>query len=220
MGICGTITSALLLWTTSFAGAQWIEIVYAAYMTQEVAYFAYIYARVPREHFLTVTSHSRAALLFGRCMSGVIAHLFIYLEWMDIRQLNYITLGAQVASAVVALALPRVPQSIYFHRDASAIADNLELNAAAQRKPGSKYAEAFRLIGQQFVQAYTNRQVVLWSVWYACGLCGFLQVLNYVQSLWIAIDNRPEVPHSIGTNSPAYFRFALNYANNRRHLFR
>lgn len=200
MGICGTITSALLLWTTSFTGAQWIEITYAAYMTQEVAYFAYIYAKVPREHYLKVTSHSRAALLFGRCMSGVIAHLFIYLEWMDIRQLNYITLGAQIASAVVALLLPRVPQSIYFHRRGSMIAVNNELDEH-RHNTGNKYVDAFKLMGHQFVQAYTDRQVVLWSLWYACGLCGFLQVLNYVQSLWIAIDNRPEVGDSMSCMS-------------------
>lgn len=191
MGVCGAITSVLLLWTTSFVGAQWIEITYAAYMTQEVAYFAYIYAKVPREHFLAVTSHTRAALLLGRCISGVLAQLLVYRDWMDIRGLNYITLAAQIAAAVIALTLPNVPQSIYFHRSASPQLTNSIPNAG--QKSSRKFFEAFKLMWHQFVHAYRNGQVLLWSMWYACGLCGFLQVLNYVQSLWIAIDNRPEV---------------------------
>lgn len=201
MGVCGAITSVLLLWTESFVGAQWIEITYAAYMTQEVAYFAYIYAKVPREHFLAVTSHTRAALLLGRCISGVLAQLLVYRQWMDIRELNYITLAAQIAAAVIALTLPTVPQSIYFHRSASPqlTSNNIPNTNHIDTQPtfSRTFFEAFKLIWHQFVHAYRNGQVLLWSMWYACGLCGFLQVLNYVQSLWIAIDNRPEVDMTV-----------------------
>lgn len=203
MGISGIITFTLLIWTESFAAAQWIEIFYAAYITQEVAYFAYIYAKVSREHYLAVTAHTRSALLFGRCISGVLAQLLIHYNLMNIRQLNYITFGAQISATIFAFFLPNVNQSIYFHRHRSYSGrentdnnNHLELNSNENRDKNicsSNCNDAFKLMWKQFKCAYTNRQVVLWSVWYACGLCGYLQIISYVQLLWISIDNRPEV---------------------------
>lgn len=193
MGICGTITSILLIWTKSFTGAQWTQITYAAYMAQEVAYFAYIYAQVPRANYLAVSSHTRAALLLGRCVSGVLAQLLVYTNWMNIPQLNYITLITQIAASLFAVILPAVSHSIYFHRSASNNSVSNENNQLSAQSNRSRYCDAFQMMWRQFIEAYSDRQVLLWSIWYACGLCGYIQVLNYVQSVWIAIDNRPEV---------------------------
>lgn len=193
MGVCGAITSVLLIWTKSFAAAQWIQITYAAYCAQEVAYFAYIYAQVPREHFLAVSSHTRAALLLGRCISGALAQFLVYAEWMDIRQLNYVTLAAQIAATLFAVIIPKVSHSIYFHRSASNGSEASDNNQLSPESNRSRYYDAFKLMWKQFIEAYSDREVILWSIWYACGLCGYIQVLNYVQSVWIAIDNRPEV---------------------------
>lgn len=199
LGIAGIITWSLLLWTTSFAASIVVEIFYAAYITCEVSYFAYIYAKVSKDHYLAVTSHTRAALLAGRFVSSTLAQMLVYFELMNIRQLNYITLGAQVFATLFAISLPKVKKSIYFYRDnengstRSNNIENLSRNLNLRATGTKRYRKAFKLMWQQFTCAYSNKQVVLWSVWYAFGLCGFLQVTTYIQLLWIAIDNRPEV---------------------------
>lgn len=62
-------------------------------MATEVAYFTYIYAKVGRDQFQLVTGCTKAAILSGRFMAGVVGQLLVSLRLLDLRQLNYITLG-------------------------------------------------------------------------------------------------------------------------------
>lgn len=55
------------------------------------------------------------------------------------------------------------------------------------------YLFAFKLLWFQCKQAYTNTNVQIWSIWYAVGLCGYLQVICYIQVLWTNIDDKQEV---------------------------
>lgn len=190
-----------MLWTRSFHGAQLIEVFYSLYAACEVAYFAYIYAKVSREHFLAVSSHTRAALLVGRFTSGVLSQLLMHFKLMDIHTLNYVTFGAQIAAMSITVFLPKVNESIYFSRNKSSN-DNIireshnDLNCnlnSSQTVKCDKCRQAFNLMWKQLKCAYSNRQVVLWSLWYACGMCAFVQFISYVQIIWIEIDNRPEV---------------------------
>lgn len=194
------MTSVLLIWTKSFHGAQLIEIFYSLYATCEVAYFAYIYAKVSKEYFLSVSSHTRAALLIGRFTSGLSSQLLFHFELLDIHSLNYLTLSTQIAATLIAIFLPRVKQSIYFYRNKSSIDEiiqesriNLQCNLNDNQIKYNKCRLAIVLMWKQLKCAYSNRQVVLWSVWYACGMCASVQFLSYVQLVWIEIDNRPEV---------------------------
>jgi thiamine transporter 2/3 len=60
-----------------------------------VAYYTYIYAKVDKEHFERVTSHTNAATLAGRTSSGILAQILVSVKWMDVEQLNYISLGGE-----------------------------------------------------------------------------------------------------------------------------
>lgn len=66
------------------------------FVAAEVAYYTYIYAKVDHEHYQKVTSHTRAAVLAGRATSGVSSQILISMEWMDYKQLNYITFGGKL----------------------------------------------------------------------------------------------------------------------------
>ncbi|XP_031621420.1 folate transporter 1-like [Contarinia nasturtii] len=200
-GICGIVTWSLLLWTKSFHSAQLTQVSYSLYVACEVAYFAYIYAKVPKEHFLAVSSHTRAALLMGRFISGILSQLFLYFNLMDIHTLNYFTLGAQIAATSITVFLPSVRQSIYFYREKTSSDEIIQESHSnykchlsdSQSVECDKCQQAFTLMWKQLKCAYSNRQIVLWSVWYACGMCAFVQFFSYVQLVWIEIDNRPEV---------------------------
>lgn len=65
-------------------------------MAAEVAYYTYIYAKVPKEYYAQVTSHTRAAILAGRCLSGVLAQVFVELDVLDYKGLNYITFSGKL----------------------------------------------------------------------------------------------------------------------------
>lgn len=193
LGLIGIATWAMLLWTTSMLWSQIIQVFYAAYISCEVAYFTYIYAKVSKNHYLAVTSHTRAALLAGKFISGAVGQTLVRTQLMNIRNLNFISFGAQIAATVVAIMLPSVDSSIYFNR-----IDSIDpLVKSIDKKLMTKFKSAFSVISSQFRVAYSNHHVVLWSVWYACGVCGYFQVWNYAQMLWTAIDDDPDVSAAI-----------------------
>lgn len=202
MGLSGIVTWIILLWTKSFFAAQMTQVFYALYTNCEVAYYAYIYAKVSKDHFKAVSSHTRAALLAGRFTSGILSQTLRYFQLMDIHTLNYLTLSAQIAATLVAIFLPKVNESLYFYRDHSSRDDIINENhISLNHNTGEsfkcdRYQQAFDLMSKQLKCAYTNRHIVLWSIWYACGMCIFVQFLTYVQSVWISIDNSEEVSNT------------------------
>lgn len=213
-GISGIVTYSMAVWTTSLQGAILIQVSYGTYIATEVAYYTYIYAKVDKEHYMKVTSHTRAAILCGRFLSGVLAQTLVFTQLMDLRELNMLTLSAQIAATIWAFLLPPVANSLYFNRDCktsistSHLPEESNFNCVSHDdKPQPiplrrKCATAFEIMWSQLQMAYKNPNVLLWSFWYAAGMCGHLQVISYVQMLWIDIDNRPEVVYifQIGFN--------------------
>ena len=69
---------------------------YAFFLAAEVAYYTYIYAQVDREHYQKVTSHTRAAFLFGRALSGVVSQILVSTETLNYYYLNFISLSGRL----------------------------------------------------------------------------------------------------------------------------
>lgn len=65
-------------------------------MATEVAYYTYMYAKVPKEYYQQVTGHTRAGILIGRFLSGLIGQLLISFEVMNVKTLTYLSLGGKV----------------------------------------------------------------------------------------------------------------------------
>lgn len=106
-------------------------------------------------------------------------------------------MAAQISATSITVFLPNVNESIYFYRNKSSC-DEIIPNSRSnledkQLNSCDKSSQAFGLMWKQLKCAYSNRRIVLWSVWYACGMCAFVQFVSYVQLVWIEIDNRPEV---------------------------
>lgn len=196
----------MLVWTESLRSLQILEIFYGTYMATEIGYFTYIYAKVDKEHYLKVTSYARAAVLSGRFVAGTLGQTLVYTNAMDYRQLHILTLAAQIGATIWSLLLPSVGTSLYFHKrvpdetDAMIAADCPHIDTVASidddrhRLCGQdKFAAAVRQFGLHFKSSYTNYNVIIWSVWYAVAMCGYLQIISYIQVLWTNVENKHEV---------------------------
>ena len=130
-GFAYILTWVLLLWGHGLATMQVMQVSYGVATSTEVAYFTYIYASVSGikcsfinistiiqsegEWYQQVTSFTRAALLLGRFLSGVLAQALVCLEVCDFRDLNYISLAMVSVAALISFFLPPVKNTIYFH---------------------------------------------------------------------------------------------------------
>ncbi|KAH8403136.1 hypothetical protein KR222_005775 [Zaprionus bogoriensis] len=204
--LAGIVLFALLLWTRTLLELQIAQIFFGTFMAAEVAYYTYIYAKVDREHYQVVTGHTRAAILVGKFLGGVLAQVLVSTDAMSFRELHFISLATQIISCPISLLLPSVPRSLYFYAVKS---DKLEQQVQKQQRqpaaailpaldmeeepvPKFSLGNAGRLLWYHLVSSYTNPIVLLWSLWWALAICGQLQVISYIQFLWkdLAPDNQ------------------------------
>ncbi|KAJ8916170.1 hypothetical protein NQ315_016309 [Exocentrus adspersus] len=183
LGASGIVVWSMLLWTKTLIELQVLEVFYGTFSAAEVAYYTYIYAKVDTDFFQQVSSHTRAAILAGRAISGILAQLLISLHVMNYRDLNYITFSAMIAATLWAVFLPPVKKSIYFHREEIYLLPYC-----------TKIRHAFVLMGIHFNNSFSNRYVLKWSLWFALSTCGFIQAQIYMQPLWSAIVDDPNEP--------------------------
>ncbi|EDS43661.1 conserved hypothetical protein [Culex quinquefasciatus] len=187
----GIVIYSLLLWTTSLAALQVVQVLYGTFMATEVAYYTYIYAKISRDRYQQVTGNTRAAILSGRFLASVVGQTLVSTGTMDLRQLNYITLGAQAFSLLWSFVLPAVKSSVYFYHDANEDGQDKTDDGATREKEarsGFSCHRAGHLLWTHFTAAYTNLTVVQWSLWWSLAMAGFIQVANYVQLLWQEIN--------------------------------
>lgn len=186
---------------------------YASATASRVAYSTYIYTQVPLAKFQIVTAYTKAALLTGRCLAGLLGQTLIATGVCDYSTLNYISLGFVSFSTVIACFLPSVSHSIYFHRGKKqennssnkepVILENskefsaqesdltqcsiklVENSSSLDTYPiAAKKVPVHRLLWEDFTTAFSDAYTLKWSLWWAFATCGFFQVVNYIQPLW------------------------------------
>lgn len=202
-GLSGTITFLLIILGKIVVVIQIAKFFFGLLMSAEVAYYTYIYAKVDKKHYQEVTSHTKAASLFGRSMSGIVAQLTASFDLLNYHQLNYLTLSSLIIATIWSIFLPSVGQSIYFHRVSNDKEKNLVTiqsidqlqpndsqklcDKSSKTEPGTllyQIKSAYALLWKHFVLAYTNYRVIKWSVWWALSTSGYLMVATYSQLLW------------------------------------
>lgn len=190
---CGyVVTWCLLLWARGVPAMQLVEFTYGIATSTEVAYYTYIYAKVPARFYQRVTSYTRAAILTGRFLSGVLSQVLTSSKLMDYHSLNYISLTGVSIALVLACLLPSASSSIYFHRHKYASTSEGESHTQLTENHFedtflAKISKVPGLIWKDFKNAYSNKYLIKWSIWWAFATCGNFQVGNYIQPLWETI---------------------------------
>jgi thiamine transporter 2/3 len=154
-----------------------LEVLYGIASSTEVAYYTYIYAKVDKETYKKVTSHTYTALLIGNFIAAVVSQILVSSDLMNYKQLNYLTLGSVSLAFVVACFLPNVKQSVYFHRrdndgtqeihnnDEAAVTSFENRNQGKKLPLLQKVRRAYGYLFLDFKKAYSNKYVLKWSVW-------------------------------------------------------
>ncbi|XP_045584777.2 thiamine transporter 2 [Procambarus clarkii] len=191
-GIGYVVTWSLLLWGRGVGAMQLMEFTYGIATSTEVAYYTYIYAKVSSKFYQRVTSYTRAALLTGRFMSGVLAQVLTSTHLLNYHTLNYFSLTSVIIAFLIACCLPSVSTSIYFHRQQyvpTSEGDSSSSLTGNQEKESiiAKISKVAGFIWDDFKSAYSNKYLLKWSIWWAFATCGNFQVGNYIQPLWESI---------------------------------
>uniref|UniRef100_A0A8D0BN59 Thiamine transporter 1 n=1 Tax=Salvator merianae TaxID=96440 RepID=A0A8D0BN59_SALMN len=61
---------------------------------------------------------------------------------------------------------------------------SIEERPAEQQEQKVDIGKVIKELWQDFLQCYSSRPLLCWSVWWALSTCGYFQVINYTQGLW------------------------------------
>ncbi|NWI10508.1 S19A2 protein, partial [Crypturellus soui] len=68
--------------------------------------------------------------------------------------------------------------------DETKIPLNEEGQPSQKQEQKVEISKVLRELWEDFLQCYSSRPLLCWSVWWALSTCGYFQVINYAQGLW------------------------------------
>eukprot|EP00058_Branchiostoma_floridae_P027461 XP_002612952.1 hypothetical protein BRAFLDRAFT_58190 [Branchiostoma floridae] len=182
-------TSVLWLWGERLEVMQIAQVVYGLATATETVYFSYIYVIVEEDQYKKATGYVRSTTLFGQFLASSISQLVITFDKNDYLLLNYITLGSVSLSFLISIFLPLSKKSLMSQRPLVEH-DTTE----SQTEPCRGYDEPrpftsrFKQFFQDLKTCYSDRKLIVWSLWWALATCGNNLEVTNVQNLWYAIE--------------------------------
>ena len=164
----------------------------------EIAYYSYVYAVVSIDHFKKVTSYVRAIRLLGQAMAGIVGQILISAHLTGYMELNYISFASVCVACVFAVCLPNTFDCAWCCSKPPPPTSE-RLLAREDTGFGLSLMRLFwRAVVKRwrdFAKFYCNPSLLKWSIWWALATCGWLQVGNYVQSLWKEVGGASKNTH-------------------------
>ncbi|KAK5868310.1 hypothetical protein PBY51_009337 [Eleginops maclovinus] len=207
----------LLCFAPGLLAMVFLQVNYAVVTSTEVAYLSYIYSVIPIENYQRATGYVRSAMLAGYTFGASLGQVLVSVAELDLFYLNAITLGIVSMALLISFWLPMPQRGLFFkgkaaaavgsnsHQDGPLGADRpgeavmdkdevgsgkkkMELNGDAGWHSRKNMATAVNLLWKSFREAYSSRNVIYWSLWWALASAGYEQVFNYIQLMWDHIE--------------------------------
>lgn len=170
MGLISVIGWGLFCWLPDSTGRLFPLICYDAIRNFQIPYFAYVFAKVSKDHFTSVSSFTHAAVFTGNLIGGAFFELFLR-RWISDEIIFYSIFATQIIATVIAVCLPKL--------DRMQTPVNLRNHGI--------------WIFEQLKFAYTNYRISIWSLWFIVGttltnqfseICANLEKTSVGYSQW------------------------------------
>ncbi|XP_062982982.1 thiamine transporter 1 isoform X2 [Elgaria multicarinata webbii] len=171
-GLSLIVTWFMLLYAKGLLAIQFLEFFYGLVTATEIAYYSYIYSVVDLNLYQKVTSYCRSAALVGYTVGSVCGQILVSVAGWSLFILNVVSLTSVSVAFAVAWFLPMPQKSLFFHHLTSTQEEKVDI------------VNVIKELWQDFLQCYSSRTLLCWSVWWALSTCGYFQVINYAQGLW------------------------------------
>ncbi|KAL7826105.1 hypothetical protein SRHO_G00338430 [Serrasalmus rhombeus] len=206
------VTYAMLVKAQGVLAMQLLEFFFGVATATEIAYYSYIYSVVEPANYQRVTGFCRSVTLLGSAVGSLTGQLLVSVAQVPLLHLTIITLASSCLAFLAPWFLPMPSRSLFFHqkdsvpqeRAAGEPVDGRELieksedseckvplnadegTVVLKEKHGGDggLMEVLKILWADFVECYSCRALLAWSVWWALSTCGYFQVINYAQALW------------------------------------
>ncbi|VVC37391.1 Reduced folate carrier,Major facilitator superfamily domain [Cinara cedri] len=175
--ISSVISQIFLIFARTKTNMQIMDFFDGIMIACDIPYYTYIYTAVDKKHYKIVSSHMNMACLIGRFSSAVLAQTLIDNHILKVQHLNYLTLTGTTLSLLWAIGLPSVQKSLYFHQGTEKKKKITDIDT-------SKPKNVFQILWLDFITAFTNHNVLQWSICWILGTYFYYQFMSYCQSLY------------------------------------
>lgn len=177
------------------------------------------------DKYRKATSYCRSVQLLGYTVGAVLGQLLVSLDLLSYHGILVLTLVLISIATLTACFLPMPRHSMFFHRqrgpgpgpapkgsmDNTQEAGTGDLTAREKVGEGEGGGEddkgssvrpagcgqVIRQLWADFLQCYSSRQMLYWSVWWALATAGYNQTVNYVQ---VCSENKHTHTHLRGSD--------------------
>ncbi|XP_030439336.1 thiamine transporter 1 isoform X2 [Gopherus evgoodei] len=171
-GLSLIVTWFMLLYAQGLLAIQFLEFFYGLVTATEIAYYSYIYSIVDLNLYQKVTSYCRSATLVGYTVGSICGQVLVSVASWSLFSLNILSLTSVSVAFATAWFLPMPQKSLFFHHVLRSQEEKVDI------------LKVLRELWRDFLQCYSSRPMLCWSVWWAFSTCGYFQVINYTQGLW------------------------------------
>ncbi|XP_039383355.1 thiamine transporter 1 isoform X2 [Mauremys reevesii] len=171
-GLSLIVTWFMLLYAQGLLAIQFLEFFYGLVTATEIAYYSYIYSIVDLNLYQKVTSYCRSATLVGYTVGSICGQVLVSVANWSLFSLNVLSLTSVSVAFATAWFLPMPQKSLFFHHVLRSQEEKVDIS------------KVLRELWRDFLQCYSSRPMLCWSVWWAFSTCGYFQVINYTQGLW------------------------------------
>lgn len=206
------VTYAMLLKAQGVMAMRLLEFFFGLATATEIAYYSYIYSVVDPAQYQRVTGYCRSITLLGSAAGSLAGQVLVSVGQVPLFYLSVITLVSAILAFTAPWFLPMPSKSLFFHLNPGAEdkvksghhnnhthldeANNLErvplkvddvvMVTKTSNGDGShnSLVDVLKILWEDFLQCYSCRTLLAWSVWWALATCGYFQVVNYAQALW------------------------------------
>ncbi|KAL4237692.1 hypothetical protein ACF0H5_002406 [Mactra antiquata] len=185
-GIAAVVTWVILLWAQGVPAMRSMQVTFGLATACEMGYYSYLFAVVSESHYQKVSSFTRAASLFGRFVGYLCGQLFVSFDLLDLFQLNIFSFVSVTIGLLISIILPRAEYSELFNPRPMESTDCDSDEEKIHDRPKS-FRQFIRFIVGEIKSIYSNRNVLIWSIWWAFASCGSFQIANYAQNLWYVL---------------------------------
>ncbi|XP_040896389.1 thiamine transporter 1-like [Toxotes jaculatrix] len=198
-GLAYVTTFLLLLVGSGVHSAQLALFSYSIAMAADVAYFSYIYIMVHARYYQRVTSYVNGAILLGYAVGASLAQLLVSVGGVSLYCLALVTLVSVSMALITSFFLPMPKTSLILNKTYSEqqgdSGEDVQETESQDHYSRVKNVMAAKHVGSMFRElisdckkCYSSAAVLFFCIWLATGRCGFYQVANYIQILWVYIQ--------------------------------
>ncbi|XP_050422137.1 folate transporter 1-like [Adelges cooleyi] len=234
-GLCGITYFSLLLGSPNIIVLNISQIFHSIFRASEIAHFSYMFAKInDKNQYQIANSRVRTALMIGKFSFSLLAQVLLSTELATYTDLLYLSIFGMSLCTLWACIMPSVNISMYFYKET--VSDNMTVGKNQETiqmknfdtndlfdglKPVNnkmKWSEVLWKLSEDFKMAYTDLNVVKWSIWWAMTLTGYILVMQYMQLIWqeiYSIDNHTPLMNGAVESAATLLSAAATYTLGR-----